>query len=177
MDDEISKHIQPVFRFAMRLTKSDRHRAEDLTQETLLRAMRARSQLSSPQHARAWLFQIASNLWRDQHRRRKGTTELTGSPLPEQTPAIKAEVGQAVMLQEQCARAIEQLDTLPDRQRQVLYLSACEELSIAEIASVLGITQSAVKASLCVARARMRYIQDTYEADPIGGKAAKHDPT
>lgn len=123
------------------------------------------------------MFQILSNLWRDQHRQLKQSVELTGSPLPEQLAAGDWEVEQAAMVEEQCARAIAQLDSLPERQRQVLYLYACEELSIAEIASILEISSSAAKASLCVARAKMRQIQDIYEAAPAGGKAPKHDPS
>ena len=45
---------------------------------------------------------------------------------------------------------------LPPRQREVLYLSACEGLKTAEIAEILGATPEAVKASLSIARKRMR---------------------
>jgi RNA polymerase sigma factor (sigma-70 family) len=54
---------------------------------------------------------------------------------------------------------------LPDRQRQVLYLHACEDLSLAEIAEVLEISHSAVKSSLAVARKRMRQLHSQRETN------------
>ena len=48
------------------------------------------------------------------------------------------------------------MDTLPARQREVLYLATCEELSLMEVADVLEITPAAAKASLSLARKRMR---------------------
>jgi len=57
---------------------------------------------------------------------------------------------------EELARAIEVLNALPPRQKEVLYLSACEGLASAEIAEVLDITREAVKANLSLARKRLR---------------------
>ncbi len=164
VDDEICKHIQSIFRFALRLTKADQHRAEDLTQETLLRAVRGWPKLKDPLRARTWLLQITANLWRDEYRKRKRAQELTGSPLPDQIPYEYKDVGQAMLLNEECASALTQLDRLPDRQRQVLYLHACEDLPIAQVANVLGISSTAAKASLCVARERMRRFHLAQEA-------------
>ena len=60
------------------------------------------------------------------------------------------------LVRDDAERLLAALDRLPDRQREVLYLSACEQLPIADIASVLDITPAAVKASLSLARARLR---------------------
>ena len=57
---------------------------------------------------------------------------------------------------EELARALAALDGLPRRQRDVLYLSACEGLTAAEVADVLDMTANAVKASLSLARKTMR---------------------
>src|SRR5262249_47230936 len=62
-------------------------------------------------------------------------------------------------------RALAALSHLPPRQKEVLYLSACEAMSVSEIGEVLGITSNAVKASLCVARASMgELLRDLFEA-------------
>ena len=53
-------------------------------------------------------------------------------------------------------RALTAMDELPPRQREVLHLHACEQLELAEIAEVLAISSDAVKASLSMARKRMR---------------------
>ena len=56
------------------------------------------------------------------------------------------------------------MDALPERQRQVLYLSACEGLAAAEIAVVLSISNDAVKANLSLARKKIRQdLKDVYE--------------
>ena len=53
-------------------------------------------------------------------------------------------------------RALESLQALPDQQREALYLRTCEGLSAAEIAAVLGTSAASVKASICVARKKLR---------------------
>ncbi len=58
--------------------------------------------------------------------------------------------------QESLQRALAALDALPERQREVLYLRACECLSIAEIAEVLDSNANAVKVNLSLAHKQMR---------------------
>ena len=53
-------------------------------------------------------------------------------------------------------QALAALNALPPRQREVLYLNACEELTATEIAAILEITIDSVKANLSLARQRMR---------------------
>jgi RNA polymerase sigma-70 factor (ECF subfamily) len=63
------QHLDRLYGFCLRLA-GDRSDAEDLVQETLLRAMRAYDRLREPDRAKSWLFAIATNLWRDQARAR-----------------------------------------------------------------------------------------------------------
>jgi RNA polymerase sigma-70 factor, ECF subfamily len=153
----VSEFLEPlvprVYQFALRLT-GDVHLADDVTQETLLRAWDRRGQLRESQSARAWLFQIAANVWRD-HCRRSVLRDGRRREAPEQAtrdggPARQAEVRDDVRL------VLEALDRLPPRQREVLYLAACEEMPLAEIAEVLEISTDAAKASLSAARKQMR---------------------
>ena len=150
----LEQHVPQVYRFALRLA-GDPHRAEDLTQETFLRAWRGRKHLRDPGAARVWLFKITVNLWRDQVRRARQGPNRADGPCDDhaarQTPAERAMIDQ-----EDVARALGAMDSLPDRQREVLYLRACEGLSIGQIADVLGISPEAAKASLSLARKAMR---------------------
>jgi len=73
----LEQHVARVFGFALRLT-GDRHAAEDLTQEAMLRACRSWKQLRDERRLRVWLFQIAANLWRDQSRRSGLAPERAG---------------------------------------------------------------------------------------------------
>ncbi len=155
-----------VYRFALRLT-GDVHAAEDLTQETLLRAWSRRLQLRDPRAARVWLLRIAANLWRDQARRAR-LPAARPEPLGEDVPSSCRPPGSDVADREELGRALAALDALPPRQREVLYLSACDGLTRAEIAEVLGVSPDAVKANLCLARQRLR--RQMTEPPRLGGR-------
>ena len=74
------EHLDALYGFCVRLA-GNASDGEDLVQETLIRAMRAYPELREPQHAKGWLFAIATNLWRDQlraHGRRIQATTLDG---------------------------------------------------------------------------------------------------
>ncbi len=71
---------------------------------------------------------------------------------PDRSPPIDEQIAE-----QECLRlALKSLQTLPEQQREALYLRACEGLSAAEIATVLGTSADSVKASLCVARGKLR---------------------
>ena len=67
--DVARTHLDRLYGFCLRLT-TDPSDAEDLVQETLLRAMRAYDGLRQASRAKGWLFAIATNAWRDQMRAR-----------------------------------------------------------------------------------------------------------
>jgi RNA polymerase sigma-70 factor, ECF subfamily len=158
----LEEHVPRVYRLALRLTH-DPDRAEDLTQETFLRAWKQRRLLRDPGAARVWLFRILVNLWRDQLRRNRSPVSQAGILPAEQRSSALSPDRQAA-LSEDVRRALEALEHLPARQREVLYLSACEELTGAEVATVLGISENAVKASLCEARKKLRErLRDLFE--------------
>ena len=74
-----------LWRFCLRLVGNDRGRAEDVTQETLLRAWRHRTILHSPPAAvRSWLFTVARNIVIDEWRSRKARPETPVAEVPEQ---------------------------------------------------------------------------------------------
>ncbi len=154
VDTFLDEWTPRLFRFALRLT-GDPHAAEDLAQETMLRAWRRRHALRDPLAIRVWLFRIAANIWRDQQRRGRSPVARAG-PMFESALIHSARTEQVVAGREELQLALEALADLPARQREVLYLSACEGLKTAEIAEILGATPEAVKASLSIARKRMR---------------------
>jgi RNA polymerase sigma-70 factor (ECF subfamily) len=155
--NELLLELAPnVYRFNLRLS-GDPNQAEDLTQETLLRAWRARRRLRDIRAARLWVLRIAANLWKDHLRKTNrfvNESEALATERPSNAPGPEVQAIQ----RESAGRALEALDGLPQRQRQVLYLRACEDLSVSEIAAVLELSPSAVKASLSLARKRMRLL-------------------
>jgi RNA polymerase sigma-70 factor (ECF subfamily) len=62
--DVARDHLDRLYGYCLRLAGSPAD-AEDLVQETLLRGMRAYGDLREPTRAKAWLFAIATNVWRD----------------------------------------------------------------------------------------------------------------
>jgi RNA polymerase sigma-70 factor, ECF subfamily len=150
----LEEWVPRVYRFALRLT-CDPGAAEDLTQETFLRAWRQRDRLREPRAARVWLFRITANLWRDQLRR--GRSPVARAEPLEDTQTSKLRPPELLVCErEELARALQALSQLPPRQREVLYLIACEEMTAADVADVLDITTESVKANLSLARKKMR---------------------
>lgn len=153
MQELLEEYLPRVYRFALRLTGSA-HDAEDLTQETFLRAWKHRRTLKHQQAARVWLFRIAANLWKDELR--KGKTRAASRQFTVADDPAGSDPVNPVEAREELEIALAALDSLPDRQRDVLYLSAVEDLSAAEVADVLEINVAAVRTNLSLARRKMR---------------------
>ena len=152
VETTLEQFVPAVYRFALRLSR-DAHLAEDLTQETFVRAWRRRAHLRELESVKTWLFRIVVNLWSDELRRRR----VRGVERCE--PVLKAcddAPSANISATESLDAALRALDRLPERQRAVLYLHACAALSAPEIALVLAITPEAVRSSLSLARQRMR---------------------
>jgi len=154
----LEDHLGTVYRYALRLAgRTDV--AEDLTQETMLRAWRSWPSLRDERTARVWLLRIATNVWTDHLRRsKKRPLLLVEEPTCRRpTPAVLSDG------QENVARALAAIDELAPRQRRVLYLITCEQLTQDEVADVLGIDKAVVKSNLSLARKAMRErLRDLY---------------
>lgn len=154
----VEQHVETVYRYALRLTRRP-DLAEDLAQETLLRGWRDQAKLREVRAARVWLLRIATNLWTDELRK----TKYQPSALEADPPCHRRQAGEIGDQREQVQMALAAMDELPRRQRQVLYLATCEELTNAEIAEVLGVSDATVKSNLSLARKEMRRrLKDVY---------------
>src|SRR5205823_15077281 len=85
VSNSLEAWVPRVYRFALRLS-NDPDAADDLTQETFLRAWRQRDRLRDQRAARVWLFRITANLWRDHLRRGRSPVARAG-PLGGTEPA------------------------------------------------------------------------------------------
>ncbi|HXX29818.1 MAG TPA: RNA polymerase sigma factor [Myxococcaceae bacterium] len=122
--------------------------ADDLTQTTFLSVVRSRGRFRPGARFRSWLYAIASNAARDLARRARFEQPTAGGELPDQP----VEPGLPDPALERTVRAA--LARLPHAQREAIVLHRFEGLSFAEIADVLGLTESAVKV-----RAHRGYVQ------------------
>lgn len=145
-DDELiralhAEHGDALFAHALRLCDGDRQRAEDLVQETLLRAWRHPEALDPDRgSARAWLFTTARHLAIDAWRRRSVRIgEVVTSEPPE--PTVLDETDRAV----EAWTIAEALAQLSAPHREVLVECFYRGRSVAEAAASLGIPPGTVK--------------------------------
>jgi RNA polymerase sigma-70 factor (ECF subfamily) len=162
---DLEAWVPRVYRFALRLS-ADPHVAEDLTQETFLRAWGGRGRLRDAAAVGVWLFRITANLWRDHLRRGRSPVARAGPLVDEQAEHAAPPEARAAG-RENLGRALDALHGLPPRQREVLYLSACEGLTPAEVGAVLGISPGAAKTNLSLARKRMREVLGEVITNPV----------
>jgi RNA polymerase sigma-70 factor, ECF subfamily len=156
----LEQHVETVYRYALRLA-GRQDLAEDIAQDVLLRGWRSQHKLREPRTARVWLLRIATNVWNDHLRK----TRFQPRTLEAEPPCPRRLPGEASDERENVRLALAAMDELPPRQRQVLYLVSCEELSHAEVAEVLEIDVAAVKSNLSLARKEMRRrLKEVYES-------------
>lgn len=146
------RHAAQVLRHAYFLL-GNRDDAEDITQETFLRAHRALHSFAARSHPLTWLLRITTNLCYDQHRQRlrqqKGETVL---PALESTPDISAQVEQT----DTTRQLLRVLDGLPLSDRTVLVLHLLEDMNYVQIAQVLSCNRYAAKMRTLRALRRFR---------------------
>lgn len=153
--------VDSVYRFALSLTR-DRVSAEDLAQSCLLKACEKRTQLVDEKAIKAWLFRILVNLWKDQIKKRQINTDPSTDV--EWLGNKSLSPPEIAVLNESQARLLKLMQTLPERQRTVLHLSAVDQLTIKDIARTLETTENSVKANLSIARKTLRKLLVQSEA-------------
>jgi len=127
--------------------------AEDAVQEAFVRVLRHRDTLHEVRDQRVWLIRIVWNVVLDRKRRMKTRPETDDvAELARILPASGLSAEDRAAAAQHHAHVLACVEQLPAKERQVLMLSAFEELSSAEIAVVLGTTESSVRSRLFRAR-------------------------
>jgi RNA polymerase sigma-70 factor (ECF subfamily) len=142
--DAVLQHLEALFGAALRLTRN-RADAEDLVQDTVVRALRFSGRFERGTNLKAWLYTILHNAWRN---RRRDTARDPIEADSERFEAVMASPGAAaeldtperVLLRETLDADLQAaLDDLPDAFRQAVWLRDVEEFSYAEIAAMLNV--------------------------------------
>jgi RNA polymerase sigma-70 factor (ECF subfamily) len=151
------EHIDALYGYAMTLAR-DRTEAEDLVQETYLRAVRAANQPQPEENLKAWLFVIMRNTWLNILRHKHHGLRIfefddestAGASDKTYDPHV---VYLRKLEQEQVREAI---DKLPDAYREIILLRDIEGFSYHEIATVLHCPAGTVMSRLGRARGKLR---------------------
>jgi RNA polymerase sigma-70 factor, ECF subfamily len=147
----VREHWNAVFRLAQTLC-GNVDGAEDLTQETFLRALNRLSDFQPGTNMRAWLLRIATNAFFDGQRKRKRAREQPlGDELPGKAPPLDWHLETA----EQAALAKAALEDLTDLTRLVFHLRVQEDLSFREIAELAGTTEQSARWHMHQARTKL----------------------
>ena len=147
------EYQRPLLAYLTRLV-SDREAAEDLCQETFIKAMRGWDQRDAAASVTAWLYRIATNTAYDYLRRRR-RIRFTALMDTDQPPNGAHSMESRLDEQEPVQKALEQI---PVMYRLPLVLHSCEGRGTQEIATALGCSNSAVKTRLFRARERFRQV-------------------
>lgn len=150
----------------------DHDLCQELSQETFLRVYRSRKNFRGDVPLASWVFQIAANLFRNELRRR-GAEKRSGleqsldaddgdSLLAETqsesstSPASPTSALDRLLQREQVAAVVEAIESLPPKMRRTVRLRIYKQRSISDIAELMQVTDSTVKAHLHQARHRLR---------------------
>ncbi len=162
------EHIDGLYSYAMALSRN-RSDAEDLVQETYVRAIPAAERLRKESNVKSWLFTILRNIWLNQLRNSGSYIQMSGVDIDQffsESPAARTTDAHSLLVtrleQERVRSAILQL---PDEFREVILLREYEGLSYQEIAGVLNCPIGTVMSRLGRARSKLGVLLSPAEAD------------
>jgi RNA polymerase sigma-70 factor (ECF subfamily) len=153
------EYMNGLYGYAMVLTRNHAE-AEDLVQETYVRAIPAMGRLRPESNIKAWLFKILRNIWFNQLRKRRSDPQMVPVDMENGPLDNLVNPGQdsyeiyAGELERRRIRAA--IQELSWEFREIILLREFEELSYQEIASLLGCPQGTVMSRLARARSKLR---------------------
>lgn len=158
----------PIYNYIYRLV-GNRELADDLTQDTFLKAFRALPKMDKHLKLSAWLYRIATNTAYDALRRRKLITWTPWDDIDHE-PADEENSDPQEMV-ESTSLVHEALEQMPRHYRAALLLYTQEGFSYAEIATALNIAESGVK--MYLTRARQSFREHFRSLEQRGGKPSE----
>jgi len=149
----LERHRGPVVHFLYRMVQNQAV-AEELGQEVFLRVYRSRATYEPTAKFTTWLFRITTHLalnWlrdRKNERRQESLDEEILEGTPRQVQSAELTVEQSMLWQAKLTEIRAAIEALPDKQRAAVLMHKYEEMDYAQIAGVLGCSESAVKSLL-----------------------------
>lgn len=142
--NEVLTFVEPLYATALRLTRN-RPDAEDLVQDTLVKAFRFADRFERGTNLKAWLYTILHNTWRNRRRDAARNTVDVDSERVEEAATVadgpsSADTPERILLRDTLDADLQAaLDALPDAFREAVWLRDVEEFSYADIARMLEI--------------------------------------
>lgn len=153
-EDEIIPHLDAMYNFALRLT-SDPSDAEDLVQDTIVKAFRFFSSYEKGTNAKAWLFRILKNSYINNYRKQsKQPNQVDYDEVSTFYETIRAERTDTSDLEDKMFRDLidddisKALDELPEDFRTVVLLCDIEDFTYEEIANMLDVPIGTIRSRL-----------------------------
>jgi RNA polymerase sigma-70 factor, ECF subfamily len=177
---DFSEYLDGLYGYAMVLSRNSSE-AEDLVQETCLRALRAIGGLRAEGSVKSWLFTILRNIWLNNLRQRRTAPDLIELDADENGVYEPADAAQDPhrdfvnkVEREQVRDALRQL---PIEFREIIILREYEELSYQEIAALLDCPPGTVMSRLARARSKLRdLLSDRPQAAQAQEQASRMTP-
>ncbi len=153
-NDEIIPHLDALYNFGLRLT-SDPNDAEDLVQDTIVKAYRFFSSYEKGTNAKAWLFRILKNSYINNYRKKaKKPQEVDYDEVSTFYETIRAERTETSDLEDKMFRELidddlsRALDKIPEDFRTVVLLCDVEDFTYEEIANMLDVPIGTIRSRL-----------------------------
>jgi RNA polymerase sigma-70 factor (ECF subfamily) len=173
---EVLSFLDPLYATALRLTRN-RADAEDLVQDTVVKALRFSDRFARGTNLKAWLYTILHNTWRNRRRDASrqpvdvDSTRVDAAATQVDGPTA-AETPERILLRQTLDADLQSaLDALPEAFRQAVWLRDVEEFSYAEIAEMLGIPLGTVMSR--ISRGRRQLFDTLSVAPPKAGAFEK----
>lgn len=154
IDELMRVHQARIRRFAL-FSTGDADLADTITQDTLLRAYRAREHFRGDCSVSTWITGIAINVTRDHLRsmrfrfwKQVQTTGVDATEMASMLPSGGSSAEQTLLARERVEKLWKVLETLSERQRTIFMMKFSEEIPIEEIAVVLGMKSTTVRTHL-----------------------------
>lgn len=167
--EELVRRYQRQVANIIYLTLGDRSEIKDLTQEAFIRVYRSLDRFAFDSSFYSWLYRIVINLCIDELRRRKIKRTLSLDFLSESrferersSFSQRTSADDELLAQEKQSIIREALNALPTDYKTVLILREYNDLSYADIAKILKISQQAVKSRIFRARSELRKLLKDY---------------
>ena len=151
-------HVDSLYRYALALSR-DQAAADDLVQETYLRAVKAQSQLVPGSHLKSWLFVIMRNAWLNQLRHARSGPHFVAFEADDKSAPQARRTDDPLVLYLRKVEGEEirdAINALPDIYREIVVLRDIEGFSYQEIAALLECPAGTVMSRLGRARQKLR---------------------